>query len=76
MINPATMAKIINAKNTFERNHPKFVLFIKVIFSRPVEEGTVFEITVTRPGEEPITTNFKVMQSDLDLMNSLKDLQM
>ena len=76
MINPATMAKMINAKNTFERNHPKFVQFIKVVLSRPVEEGTVFEITVTKPGEEPITTNFKVLQSDLDLMNSLKDLQM
>ena len=32
-------------------------------------------ITVTKPGEEPITTNFKVLQSDLELMESLKDLQ-
>lgn len=76
MMNPASMAKIINAKNTFEKNHPKFFQFIKAVFSRPIEEGTIVEVKVTRPGEEPITTNIKVMQSDLDLIDSLKDLQM
>ena len=49
--------------------------FLQVVFSGRVEEGTVFEITVTKPGQEPLTTNFKVLQSDLDLMESLKDLQ-
>ena len=71
MMNPATMMK---AKNKFTANHPKFVAFLNTIFSTGVTEGTVIEITVTRPGEEPITTNMKVMQSDLELMNELKDL--
>ena len=31
-------------------------------------------ITVTKPGEEPITTNMKVLQSDLDLLDELKNL--
>ena len=75
MINPGTMMKIMNAKKTFTDNHPKFVKFLQVVFSGKVEEGTVFEITVTKPGQEPLTTNFKVLQSDLDLMDSLKDLQ-
>lgn len=75
MINPGTMMKIISAKKTFTDNHPKFVKFLQVVFSSKVEEGTVFEITVTKPGQEPLTTNFKVLQSDLDLMESLKDLQ-
>ena len=60
--------------NKFTANHPKFVAFLNTIFSTGVTEGTVIEITVTRPGEEPITTNMKVMQSDLELMNELKDL--
>ncbi len=75
MMNPATMMKLMSAKNTFTQNHPKFVQFLKVVFSSKIEEGTVFEITVTKPGQEPLTTNFKVMQSDLELMDSLKDLQ-
>ena len=75
MINQGTMMKIMSAKKTFTDNHPKFVKLLQVVFSGRVEEGTVFEITVTKPGQEPLTTNFKVLQSDLDLMESLKDLQ-
>lgn len=75
MMNPGIMMKLMNAKNTFTKNHPKFVKFLSVVFSTPVEEGTIFEIKVTKPGQEPLTTNFKVLQSDLDLMESLKELQ-
>lgn len=75
MINPGTMMKLMGAKKTFTENHPKFVKFLQVVFSTKVEEGTVFEITVTKPGKEPLTTNFRVQQSDLELMESLKDLQ-
>lgn len=32
------------------------------------------EITVTRPGEEPVTANIKVQQSDLELLAELKEL--
>lgn len=74
MMNPASMMKLMNAKNKFSANHPKFVAFLNAVFSRPVEEGTIIEITVTRPGEEPLTTNLKVMQSDLELLNELQDI--
>lgn len=74
MMNPASIMKIMNAKNKFTENHPKFSAFLSAVFSRGIAEGTVIEITVTRPGEEPVTTNMKVRQSDLDLFNELKDL--
>lgn len=74
MMNPASIMKIMNAKNKFTENHPKFVAFLNAVFSGGITEDTVIEITVTKPGEEPITTNMKVKQSDLDLMNELKDL--
>lgn len=73
-MNPVSIMKIMSAKAQFERNHPKFSAFLKVVFSRPVEEGTVIEFTVTRPGEEPMTANIRVQQSDLDLLESLKEL--
>ena len=38
-MNPASIMKIMSAKAQFERNHPKFSAFLKVVFSRPVEEG-------------------------------------
>ena len=74
MMNPADMMKIMNAKNKFEANHPKFFAFLNAVFSRPIEEGTIIEISVKRPGEETITTNLKVQQSDLELVQELQNL--
>ena len=74
MMNPSTIMKIMNAKNKFTENHPKFVAFLSAVFSGGIVEGTIIEITVTKPGQEPITTNMKVKQSDLDLMQELQEL--
>lgn len=76
MMNPAAMIKLMNAKNTFTRNHPKFEAFIKAVFMREngIPEGTIIEVTVTKPGGEPVSTNLKVMQSDLDMINELRNL--
>ena len=73
-MNAASILKLMSAKNQFNKNHPKFEAFVKSVFSRRIEEDTVIEITVTRPGESPITANLKVMQSDLDLLEELKGL--
>lgn len=74
MMNPADMMKIMSAKNKFDATHPKFSAFLKAVLSRPIEEGTIIEISVTRPGEEAITTNLKVQQSDLELLQELQNL--
>ena len=74
MMNPSAIMKMMNAKNKFTENHPKFVAFLNAVFSNGITEGTVIEITVTKPGREPITTNMKVKQSDLDLMQELQEL--
>ena len=53
MINPGMMMKLMNAKNTFESNHPKFAAFVSRFFmGGAITEGTIIEITITRPGEE------------------------
>ncbi|MCM1026596.1 MAG: hypothetical protein NC432_09165 [Roseburia sp.] len=66
--------RLMSAKAQFERNHPKFVAFAKTVLSRPIEEETVLEVTVTRPGETPITANIKVQQSDLELLAELREM--
>lgn len=75
-MNPAAMMKVMGAVNTFKENHPKFMAFLNYVFSSGFPEGTVIEITVTKPGQEPVTSNMKVTQSDLDLFDSLKDVGM
>lgn len=73
-MNPASILKLMSAKTQFENSHPKFMAFIKKIFSKPIEAGTVVEITVTAPGGEPLTANIKVQQSDLELFAELREL--
>jgi hypothetical protein len=74
MINPMSMMKMMQAKNKFTENHPKFVQFLSAAFSGGIEEGTIIEISVEKPGQNRITSNIKVKQSDLELLAELKNL--
>lgn len=72
-MNPAAVFKLMSAKKKFSANHPKFMGFVKNILTGGCsEEGTIIEVTVTRPGQAPITGNMKVMESDLEVFESLK----
>ena len=71
-MNPASIMKMMKAKNTFTANHPKFVSFLQYAFGSGIPADSVIEITVTKPGQEPV---IKVQQSDLELLESLKDLK-
>ena len=74
MINPMSMMKMMQAKNKFTENHPKFVQFLGAAFSGGIEEDTIIEISVEKPGQNRITSNIKVKQSDLELLAELKNL--
>lgn len=74
MMNPAAMMQIMTALKKFESTHPKFVVFIKTMFGKGITEGTIIELTVINPGQDPVTTNIRVQQSDLELVKQLQDL--
>lgn len=73
-MNPQTVMRLMAALGTFRSNHPKFASFAQTMLKRGINEGTVIEITVTRPGEESVTSNMKVTESDLELFRSLKEM--
>lgn len=73
-MNPMALMKVMKMKNQFSAAHPKFVAFLKMMFTRKIEEGTVLEVTITRPGEEPVTANMRVNQSDLAMFEELKTM--
>lgn len=74
-MNPAAIFKLMSAKNKFGANHPKFMAFVKKIVTGGCSEvGTIIEVTVTRPGQEPVTGNMRVMESDLEVFESLKSM--
>lgn len=74
MMNPAAMMQIMTALKKFESTHPKFVAFIKTMFGKGITEGTIIELTVINPGQDPVTTNIRVQQSDLELVKQLQNL--
>ena len=74
MMNIGSLGKIMKAKEVFTANHPNFVALLQAVVSNGVEEGTIIELTVTKPGQDPVTTNIKVQQSDLDMMDSIREL--
>lgn len=76
MMNPTMLMKLMSAKNKFTQNHPKFEAFVKTVFlgNNGIPEGTIIEITVTKPGEQPVSTNLRVQQSDLELVEELRNL--
>ena len=72
-MNPMALMKIMNAKNQFDANHPKFGAFLKAAFAGGIQEGTIIEMKVTKPDGETMTTNLKVKQSNLELLQQLQE---
>lgn len=74
-MNPATIMKVMAAKNKFQNAHPKFVAFFNALVRRGVDEGAVIEIKVTNPDGTEMVGNMRVTQEDLELLQELKNLQ-
>lgn len=74
MINPASIMKFMGARNKFNQAHPKFAAFFKQMYTQGIEVGSVIEITVTRPDGTPVTANMRVQESDMELLQELKEL--
>lgn len=74
--NIGTMMKLQSALKTFNANHPRVMPFFKAIGAEGVKEGMVIEMTVRTPEGKSMTSNIKVQQSDLELIELLKNLNM
>ncbi|MCR5688186.1 MAG: hypothetical protein K6G58_09210 [Lachnospiraceae bacterium] len=74
-MNPQTMMQLMGAVSSFRREHPKFAQFTELMIRSGIPEGSVIEVTVTKPGEEPVTANMKVLPSDIELINALRNMK-
>ena len=75
MMNPKVLMQAKAALDQFNKNHPKFMPFVKAVEADGIVPGTILEITVKTPEGKERTANIKVQQSDLDLFESLKSLR-
>ena len=74
MIIPADLFALNKARTKFAENHPKVSMFLQYVMARPIGEGTVIRMEITRPGENPVATSMQVTQDDLELFETLKKL--
>lgn len=73
MLNPAKIMKAKAAWETFTRNHPKFPFFLEAVKQEGIEEGTIIEVTITKPDGRQLNSNIKVTQGDMALFNELSE---
>lgn len=74
MVNPAMIFKIKSMWDEFSNNHPKLPRFFQAVASQPMEEGTVIEMTISRPDGDTLTSNVKLTASDLALLDQLREI--
>lgn len=74
MIHPKTVMKMLGERKTFIRNHPDFFGFFLKIFGGKVEAGTRIEIRVTKPGKDAETASAVICDTDLKLLQAVREL--
>ncbi len=73
-MNPMDMMKLAGEFKRFQKDHPKVVQFLQLELGSGVPEGTVLELTITKPGERPVTSNMRVLPADREMVEKLKKL--
>ena len=68
-MNPFTLLKY---KIQLEKNHPKAAEFVKRVIMSGLPEGTVVEVSITKPNEETKTSNIKVTKEDIDMFDEVR----
>ena len=64
------LAKLKSAFSTFQQEHPKFMPFIHAVKGDACRKDSV-----KSPEGRNYTTNFRVTEKDLELIQMLKDMQ-
>lgn len=71
MLNPMAFMQVKGMLDKFKANHPKVPMFLSDA-AKTIGEGSVVEISVTSPDGRKITTNMRINQEDLELVEQLK----
>lgn len=73
-INPAMLFKIKGAWDKFVGNHPKFPMFLRAASATGIKEGYIIEVKITDTDGKTICTNVKLTDSDMELIDMIKDM--
>ena len=76
MQNPMELMKIMRIWNSFKANHPKFPKFMAAA-AQPgvISANTILEMKITTADGRTLETNLKITESDMELIQQLKNIQ-
>ena len=76
MQNPMELMKIMGIWNSFKANHPKFPKFMAAA-AQPgvISANTILEMKITTADGRTQETNLKITESDMELIQQLKNIQ-
>lgn len=74
-LNPLALMRLANMGKRFRGNHPKVSAFLESVLAPGLPEGSVIELTVTKPGAEPVTANMRVTAEDMELLRELREMR-
>ncbi len=69
-MNPIALMQMKNQFKKFQENHPRVVQFFQAVPGK-VQVGSVIEVTIKDPEGKEISTNMKVTESDMELIQQL-----
>lgn len=71
----AMIQKVKPLLDRFRTEHPKFPLFLNAVQQDGLRKGSVLEISVTSPEGKHYTTNIRLTDNDIELLEMIKDLK-
>lgn len=74
-INPMTLMQLRSLWTGFTQRHPKFPPFLKAASQAAMQEGAIIEIQITKPDGTSIASNLKVTREDLEMLQTIQQLQ-
>lgn len=72
-MNPMAMMQMKKHLEQFRDNHPRVVQFFQAVPGR-IQPGSVIEIKVTDVDGKEISTNMRVTQEDMELLQQLQKM--
>lgn len=73
-MNFGALLKIKQAWDSLLAAHPKLPMFLNALNSKQIVEGTIITIQVQYPDGSNIKGGIKVLQSDLELFETVKQI--
>ena len=71
-MNPAELFKLKADLKTFEKNHPKFLSFLRYCADRGMGEGTVVDVTLRYPDGASTHANMRLTEQDAEMLQRLR----